>query len=82
MGTIEKYFELKKDIPELLFIKMGAFYEAFGPDAILAGEVLGLGTVHRNKVPMTGFSFHRLPHFEDIMDRKGVKYRVMEEVHQ
>ena len=61
---MQQYLRIKAEHPEdLLFYRMGDFYELFYDDAILAAEILGITLTARGKsagksIPMCGVPYH------------------------
>jgi len=58
---LKQYKEIKdKHKDDVLFFRLGDFYEMFGPDALFASKVLNITLTARNKgteneIPMCGF---------------------------
>jgi DNA mismatch repair protein MutS len=60
---MRQYLNIKENHQsELLFYRMGDFYELFFDDAVIAAEILGITLTHRNttteKIPMAGVPYH------------------------
>ena len=83
---MKQYADIKKDYPnELLFFRLGDFYELFFEDAIVAsreleltltGKVAGLS----ERVPMCGVPHHSIkPYLEKIIN-KGYKAAICEQL--
>ncbi|MCB1187820.1 DNA mismatch repair protein MutS, partial [bacterium] len=59
-----QYLAIKDSQPQgILFYRLGDFYEMFGPDAVLASDILGLTLTARNaskdyRVAMAGIPYH------------------------
>ena len=62
---LEQYRRLKAEHPgSILLFRMGAFYETFGDDALVASKVLGIALTTRDKkrdpVPLAGVPHHSI----------------------
>ena len=61
---MQQYCEIKNNYPnQLLFYRMGDFYELFFEDAIKASQILGICLTHRGQkdgkpIPMAGVPYH------------------------
>jgi DNA mismatch repair protein MutS len=57
---LRQYLEIKKKhIDDILFFRMGDFYEMFFDDAIIATSILDIAlTKRQNDVPMCGVPYH------------------------
>ena len=56
---MEQYQREKSQHPdELLFFRLGDFFEMFNEDAVLASRELELTLTHRQQVPMCGVPAH------------------------
>ncbi len=60
---MRQYLNIKeKHLNDLLFYRMGDFYELFFDDAVIAAEILGITLTHRNttteKIAMAGVPYH------------------------
>ncbi len=82
---MQQYFKLKKDHPnELLFYRMGDFYEMFYDDAKTASQVLDITLTARGKtdgepIPMAGIPFHAAENYIAKLVRSGVSVAVCEQ---
>lgn len=56
MPIMRQYKALKHEAPvgSILLVRMGAFYEAFGEDAVRLSPIFGTPLTMRGGVPMTG----------------------------
>lgn len=74
-----QYFELKKQHKdEILFFRLGDFYEMFYDDAILASKELELTLTGRDcgqeeRAPMCGVPFHSYEGYVARLDRQGLQ---------
>ena len=62
---LNQYQQIKKQFPqEIVFFRMGDFYEMFGEDAKIASQILGIALTSRGhgknaeKVPLAGVPYH------------------------
>lgn len=66
---LQQYFDLKKKYPkEILFFRMGDFYEMFGQDALVSAKILNIALTSRhkgseNEMPMCGIPYHALDNY-------------------
>lgn len=92
MGTLQnmtpmmqQYWELKKKHPtEILFYRMGDFYELFFDDAIKASQELQIVLTKRGKtedtdIPMCGVPFHSYEHYVAKLLNKGYRIAICEQ---
>jgi len=70
----------------ILFFRMGDFYEMFGEDARVAGDVLDLAVTSRQRdddgkpIPMAGFPHHALDGYLGRLVRAGHRVAICEQV--
>jgi DNA mismatch repair protein MutS len=81
---MKQYLGFKEAHPkEVLFFRMGDFYEMFYEDAVLVGEVLGLHVTHRGKGPdrykMAGIPYHALDRYLPRMINMGYRVAICEQ---
>ena len=56
---IEQYVKIKQQhMDEVLFFRVGDFYEMFNEDAINVSRLLNLTLTHKGENPMCGVPFH------------------------
>ena len=66
---IRQYLSIKADYPnDLLFYRMGDFYELFFEDAVVAADLLEITLTSRGKnrgtpIPMCGVPFHAVDNY-------------------
>ncbi len=83
---MQQYFEIKKQHPdELLFFRLGDFYEMFYDDAILASKELELTLTGRDcgqeeRAPMCGVPFHSYESYVARLIAKGYKVAICEQM--
>lgn len=85
---MEQYFEIKnqhKD--EIVFFRLGDFYEMFFEDAIIASKELELTLTGREcgqeeRAPMCGVPFHSYESYVAKLIEKGYKVAICEQVEQ
>ena len=83
---MRQYFSMKREHPsELLFYRMGDFYELFYEDAKLAARVLDITLTARGKsagepIPMAGVPFHAAENYLARLVRAGHSVAIAEQV--
>ncbi len=83
---MRQYMEIKKKHQgEILFFRMGDFYEMFGEDAIKASKVLEIALTTRNKnsdepIPLCGVPYHAADAYIAKLIKRGFKVAVCEQV--
>ncbi|MBA4249961.1 MAG: DNA mismatch repair protein MutS [Candidatus Puniceispirillum sp.] len=82
---MQQYWELKKKHPtEILFYRMGDFYELFFDDAVCASQELQIVLTKRGKtedtdIPMCGVPFHSYEHYVAKLLNKGYRVAICEQ---
>lgn len=83
---MQQYFEIKKNHPdEILFFRLGDFYEMFYDDALLASRELELTLTGRDcgqeeRAPMCGVPFHSYESYVARLIAKGYKVAICEQM--
>ena len=83
---MEQYLDIKsKHTNEILFFRMGDFYEMFFTDAELAARELEITLTARDggqskKVPMCGIPYHSAENYIARLINKGYKVAICEQV--
>nr|MDQ2687931.1 DNA mismatch repair protein MutS [Armatimonadota bacterium] len=83
---LRQYFEIKAERPEvLLLMRVGDFYEAYGPDAEIIARELEITLTGREdkqagRVPMAGVPHHALERYVARLIAKGFKAAVCDQV--
>jgi DNA mismatch repair protein MutS len=83
---MNQYFRIKSQYPdEILFFRMGDFYEMFGEDAKVASKILGIaltsrGQIKGEKIPLAGIPYHAADRYLAKLLRAGKKVVVCEQV--
>ena len=83
---MQQYFDLKKQHPnEILFYRVGDFYEMFYEDALTASRELELTLTGKNcgqqeRAPMCGVPFHSYETYVARLIAKGYKVAICEQV--
>lgn len=83
---MEQYVSIKKKCPkDLLFFRMGDFYELFFDDAVKVSQLLNLTLTHRGKIgttpiPMAGIPFHAAANYIDRLTQIGLKVGICEQM--
>lgn len=85
--VMQQYQKIKKEHPrELLFFRLGDFYELFYEDAKTASRVLGITLTSRFKgekaVPMAGVPFHSVQGYLRRLLRAGYRVAICEQVEE
>jgi len=80
-----QYFRAKREHPdEILFFRMGDFYEMFFDDAKLAARVLGIALTSRSKdpdaAPMAGVPCHSAAGYINRLIKSGYRVAVCEQL--
>lgn len=80
-----QYMEIKDQHPdEILFFRLGDFYEMFFDDAVLASQELEITLTSReggngNRIPMCGVPFHAADSYIARLVQKGYKIAICEQ---
>lgn len=83
---MKQYLKIKNQYPEeIVFFRMGDFYEMFGDDAKVASEILGIALTSRGqmkgeKIPLAGIPYHAADKYLSLLLRAGRKVVVCEQV--
>ncbi|MFR3817194.1 MAG: DNA mismatch repair protein MutS [Fusobacterium varium] len=83
---MSQYKEIKKQNKDnLLFFRLGDFYEMFFDDAVIASKELGLTLTSRNRekgqdVPLAGVPYHSVSSYIAKLVNKGYKVAICEQV--
>jgi DNA mismatch repair protein MutS len=83
---MRQYFEIKNQYPdEIVFFRMGDFYEMFGEDAKVASQILGIaltsrGQIKGEKIPLAGVPYHAAERYLSKLLKAGKKVVVCEQV--
>jgi len=80
-----QYFRAKREHPdEILFFRMGDFYEMFFDDAKLAAKVLGIALTSRSKdpeaAPMAGVPYHSASGYINRLIKNGYRVAICEQL--
>lgn len=78
---MEQYLSIKKQHPdEVLFFRLGDFYEMFFEDAVMVSRLLNLTLTHRADSPMCGVPYHASKVYIARLLRFGKKIAIAEQV--
>ncbi len=83
---MRQYLEIKNQFPEeIVFYRMGDFYEMFGEDAKVASQILGIaltsrGQIKGEKVPLAGIPYHAGERYLSKLLKAGKKVVICEQV--
>lgn len=85
--AMQQYLRIKSDHEgEVLFFRMGDFYETFFEDAKIASKVLGITLTSRGKgpngedIPLAGIPYHALDNYLAKMIKAGYKVAICEQM--
>ena len=79
---MRQYLEIKKQYPDdILFFRMGDFYEMFLEDAVYASRVLDIALTRRqDKVPMCGVPYHSMSQYVHPILEQGRRIVICEQL--
>lgn len=79
---MKQYLEIKNEFrDDILFFRMGDFYEMFFDDAHIASKILGIAlTSRQNDVPMCGIPYHAAESYIARLIRAGKRVAVCEQM--
>lgn len=83
---MQQYFRIKREHPnELVFYRMGDFYEVFFEDAKTAARILDITLTARGKsggeaIPMAGVPYHAAENYIAKLVRSGISVAVCEQI--
>lgn len=78
---MEQYHAQKSQHPdELLFFRLGDFFEMFNEDAVTASKELGLTLTHRQQVPMCGVPAHAVDGYLQKLVAKGYRVAIVDQI--
>lgn len=83
---MEQHREIKNKYPDaILLFRVGDFYETFGPDALIASEVLGIVLTKRSNgaaasVDLAGFPHHSLDTYLHKLVKAGYRVAVCDQL--
>ena len=79
--VITQYLGIKKQHPnDVLFFRLGDFYEMFNEDAVEVSRLLNLTLTHKGDNPMCGIPYHSAKGYIARLLRMGKKVAVAEQV--
>src|SRR5574344_1125587 len=78
---MEQYFSVKKEHPgEVLFFRVGDFYEMFANDAAEISRLLNLTLTHRAEMPICSIPYHAAKIYIARLLRLGKKVAICEQI--
>ena len=81
LTMMEQYQAEKSQHPdELLFFRLGDFFEMFNDDAITASGALGLTLTQRQGVPMCGVPAHAVENYLQKLVAKGFRVAIVDQI--
>ncbi|MCI5523597.1 MAG: DNA mismatch repair protein MutS, partial [Spirochaetia bacterium] len=76
-----QYISIKEQHPgEVLFFRVGDFYEMFNEDAVEVSKLLNLTLTHRGENPMCGVPYHAAKIYIARLLRLGRKIAIAEQI--
>lgn len=79
--VVSQYLSLKRQHPDdVLFFRLGDFYEMFNEDAVEVSRILNLTLTHRGGAPMCGVPYRAANSYIARLLRAGKKIAVAEQV--
>ncbi len=80
---MRQYFEIKARYPnEILFFRLGDFYEMFNEDAQKAAPILEVALTHRQDAPMCGVPAHSVDPYIAKLLRVGLRVAIAEQMEE
>ena len=77
----QQYLSIKNEYPdEILFFRLGDFYEMFNEEASEVSRLLNLTLTHRGDIPMCGIPYHASKIYIARLLRLGKKIAIAEQV--
>jgi len=78
---MKQYHEIKRRFKEeILFFRMGDFYEMFGEDAERASKLLEISLTKRNEIPMCGIPYHAKDNYLHKILKAGLKVAICDQL--
>ena len=78
---MEQYQAQKSQHPnELLFFRLGDFFEMFNEDAVTASREIGLTLTQRQQVPMCGVPAHAIENYLQKLVAKGYRVAIVDQI--
>lgn len=78
---MEQYHAQKSKHPnELLFFRLGDFFEMFNDDAVTVSKEIGLTLTHRQNVPMCGVPAHAVENYLQKLVAKGFRVAIVDQI--
>ena len=79
--VMQQYVNIKKEHPnDVLFFRLGDFYEMFNEDAVEVSRLLNLTLTHRGASPMCGIPYHAAKIYIARLLRLGKKIAICEQI--
>jgi DNA mismatch repair protein MutS len=78
---MQQYLDIKtKYLNEVLFFRLGDFYEMFSDDAVKVAPILEVVLTQRNGIPMCGVPYHSANSYIRKLITKGLKVAICEQL--
>ena len=78
---MEQYYRIKEKYKEeILFFRLGDFYEMFHEDAKKVSKILGIALTKRNGIPMCGIPYHTKNNYLPKILRVGYKIAICDQL--
>ena len=83
-SMMRRYYDIKEHPNDIVFFRLGDFYEMFEDDTVLASKFLGITLTGRgkdeNRIPMCGVPFHSAESYIHKLVHGGYRVAVCEQV--
>lgn len=78
---MQQYLGVKQRYPEeILFFRLGDFYEMFFEDAVRAAPLLEVALTQRQSIPMCGIPYHAMTTYVSKLIKAGVSVAIAEQL--
>lgn len=78
---MKQYYDIKSKFKdEILFFRMGDFYEMFGEDAESASKILDIALTKRNNIAMCGIPYHAKDNYLFKILKAGLKVAICDQL--
>ena len=79
--VMQQHARIKAEHPDdILFFRLGDFYEMFNDDAVSVSKLLNLTLTHRGSSPMCGIPYHAAKAYIARLLRLGKKIAICEQI--
>jgi DNA mismatch repair protein MutS len=78
---MKQYLSIKRNLPdEILFFRLGDFYEMFLEDAKIGSKILDIALTSRQDIPMCGVPFHAAESYIARLIKAGYRVAICEQM--